>query len=126
VKETVYLTIEESLTLHAELIRRFGGSPGIRDAGLLESALARPKSGYYDSLSEQAGALFQSLATNHCFVDGNKRVAFAAAAIFLRMNGFHLQVNADDGETFIVERLIAGKAELPEITAWIEARLLPV
>ena len=123
--ETLYLTLEEGLALHAELIRRFGGSAGIRDPGLLESALARPRSGYYRSLSEQAGALMQSLASNHCFIDGNKRMAFAAAAIFLRMNGFHFQVDGETGESFLVGRVIVGKADLAEITAWMEARIKP-
>ena len=125
-KETLYLTLEESLTLHAELIRRFGGLAGVRDPGLLESALARPRSGYYKSLSEQAAALLQSLVSNHCFVDGNKRMAFAAAAIFLHMNGFRLAVDAEAGETFMIERVIQAKAELAEIKAWIEAGLTPI
>jgi death-on-curing protein len=121
VKETLYLTLEECAHLHAELIRRFGGAEGIRDPGLLESALARPRSGYYRSLSEQAAALFQSVAANHCFIDGNKRVAFAATAIFLRMNGCRLQVTADAGEDFLLNRIIVGKADIAEITEWIEA-----
>jgi death-on-curing protein len=125
VKETIYLTLEECFALHAELIRRFGGSEGTRDPGLLESALARPRSGYYRSLSEQAAALMQSLAANHCFVDGNKRVAFAATAIFLRMNGFHLKVGADEGEKFLIKKVIVAKADVAEISSWIESKLSP-
>ncbi len=123
--ETLYPTLDEALSLHTELIRRFGGSAEVRDKGLLESALARPRSGYYRSLSEQAAALMQSLASNHCFVDGNKRMAFAAAAIFLRMNGFHVRVDGESGESFLVDRIIVAKADLAEITAWIESRLTP-
>jgi death-on-curing protein len=126
VKETVYLTLEESLTLHAELIRRFGGLAGVRDPGLLESVLARPRSGYYKSLSEQAAALLHSLISNHCFVDGNKRMAFAAAAIFLHMNGFQFQVDAEAGETFLIDRVIKARAELAEIRNWIEEGIVPV
>jgi death-on-curing protein len=126
VKETLYLSLEESLGLHAELIGRFGGLPGVRDPGLLESALARPRSGYYATLAEQAAALLQSLVSNHSFVDGNKRMAFAAAAIFLHMNGFSLETDADSGETFMIERVIKGKAELAEIAVWIANRLSPV
>ena len=96
----LYLTLQETLELHEHLIRRFGGPAGVRDMGLLESALIRPQTGYYETLSMQAAALLQSLCQNHCFVDGNKRVAFAATAIFLRMNGYRLSVKADDGETF--------------------------
>jgi len=94
---TLFPTLQETLELHDQLILRFGGSKGVRDLGLLESALVRPQSGYYDTLSMQAAALLQSLCQNHCFVDGNKRVAFASTAIFLRMNGYRLSVKPDDG-----------------------------
>lgn len=120
---TVFLTLEEVLALHRELVRRFGGQPGVRDLGLLESALARPRSGYYETLSLQAAALLQSLCQNHAFVDGNKRVAFAATAIFLRVNGLELVVTADEGETFLIERAIVGRAQLDEIATWIEAHV---
>lgn len=121
--DTAYPTFEEALFLHDQLIRRFGGSPGIRDIGLLESCLARPRSGYYQSLSEQAAALMQSLARDHAFVDGNKRMAFALTAVFLRMNGYTLRVNPDEGEGFLVGRIIAAQAELDEITDWLELHM---
>lgn len=120
---TLFLSLEEVLFLHAELIRRFGGNGGLRDRGLLESALARPRSGYYETLSLQAGALLQSLCQNHAFVDGNKRVAFAATAIFLRMNGHALRVTADEGEEFLIQRAIVGRAELDEIAGWLERHM---
>lgn len=118
--ETLYPTLEEALYLHEQLIARFGGEPGLRDGGLLESALARPKSGYYASLSLQAAALMQSLARNHAFLDGNKRMAFALTLVFLRTNGLRIIVTADEGEGFLVGRVIQGKAELDEIAGWIE------
>lgn len=121
-RQTVYPTLREVLELHAWVVRQHGGSPDVRDLGLLQSALARPQSGYYESLSQQAAALMQSLARNHAFVDGNKRVAFATTKIFLKINGVALRVDPDDGEAFIVDRVIAGQAGLDEITAWIEAR----
>ena len=124
-KAAVYPTLEEILFLHARLIDRFGGAGGVRDPGLVESALARPRSGFYESLSEQAAALLQSFATNHAFVDGNKRVAFATCAIFLRLNGYRLRVEAEPAERFLVDRVIVARAELPEITGWIEERLSP-
>ena len=71
---------------------RYGGSPGVRDRGLLEGALFRPQTGYYSSLIEEAAALWESLSQNHPFVDGNKRTAFATAYTFLVING------APDGE----------------------------
>jgi len=121
--KTLFPTLEEALYLHAELIERFGGTPGVRDRGLLESCLARPRSGYYRSLSEQAAALMQSLARNHAFVDGNKRMAFALTAVFLRLNGYSLSVGAEAGEHFVVRRVIEGQAELDEIADWIEHHL---
>jgi death-on-curing protein len=125
VKRTVFPTLEEALYLHEELVRRFGGNHGVRDPGLLESALGRPKSGYYSSLSEQAAALLQSLAMNHCFVDGNNRVAFAMTAVFLRLNGFRLVASADEGERFMIQRVIKARAELRDITGWLESHVEP-
>jgi len=119
----LYLSLQETLELHEQLILRFGGSAGVRDMGLLESALIRPQTGYYETLSMQAAAMFQSLCQNHCFVDGNKRVAFAATAIFLRMNGYRLSVKADDGETFLVNQLIQKRIAIEDIATWLESRM---
>ncbi len=119
-KETLYPTLEEALYLHDILIQRFGGAQGVLDKGSLESALARPRSGYYRSLSEQAAALMQSLAMNHPFVDGNKRVAFALTAIFLKLNGLSLKVDAKSGVYFVEVTLIKERAPLDVITSWIE------
>ena len=119
----LYLTLQETLELHEQLILRFGGPTGVRDMGLLESALIRPQTGYYETLSMQAAALLQSLCQNHCFVDGNKRVAFAATAIFLRMNGYRLSVKADDGETFLVNQVIQKKIAIEDIATWLESRM---
>ena len=119
-KVTLYPTLAETLELHARLIERFGGKPGVRDLGLLESALMRPQTGYYTSLSMEAAALLQSLTQNHAFNDGNNRVAFPLTAIFLRMNGYRLKVDADNGESFLNERVIRAKADLAEIANWIE------
>lgn len=91
--------------------------------GLLESALARPRSGYYETLTLQAAALMQSLARNHAFVDGNKRMAFALTAVFLRTNGYVLSVTPDEGESFLISRVITAKAELDEIESWLGAHL---
>ena len=122
-KRTVYPTLEEALYLHDRLIERFGGRAGVRDLGLLESALARPRSGYYESLSLQAAALMQSLSQNHAFVDGNKRIAFALTAIFLKLNGYRLVVGADAAERFLIDRVIVGRAELEQIATWVEKHL---
>ena len=71
----------------------------------------------------QAAALLQSLCQNHCFVDGNKRVAFAATAIFLRMNGYRLSVKVDEGETFMVDHVIRKRVVIEDIATWLEARM---
>jgi death-on-curing protein len=122
-KETLYPTLEEALYLHDVLMQRFGGKSGVLDKGLLESALARPRSGYYTSLSEQGAALMQSLAMNHPFVDGNKRVAFALTAVFLRIHGLKLTVEAKEGVRFVEVTLITEKASLATIADWIEAHV---
>jgi len=86
-----HLTVADVLAMHALLIKRYGGTPGMRGPGALEAALFRPQTGYYEDIVAEAAALLESLAKNHPFVDGNKRVAFAAADVFLRINGWRLQ-----------------------------------
>lgn len=118
-KHTHYPTLEEALFLHAELINRFGGAHGVRDIGLLESALARPRSGYYTTILDQAAALMHSLAHNHCFVDGNKRIAFALMAVFLKMNGYEITISAATAENFIINKIIGKRVDLKFIVAWL-------
>jgi death-on-curing protein len=89
-RDFLYLTTGEVLVMHSLLIRQYGGSDGVRDVGLLEAALFRPQTGYYSDIIEEAAALLESLAVNHPFVDGNKRVAFAVTDVFLRINGFEI------------------------------------
>ena len=85
---TEYVTTADALFFHKQLIERYGGAPGVRDVGALESALQRPQTGYYDTIIEEAAALLESLVQNHPFVDGNKRVAFAVVDVFMRINGY--------------------------------------
>jgi death-on-curing protein len=87
---THYLIVDEVLEIHQILIRRYGGSFGVRDLNALESALFRPQTGYYADIVLEACALMESIAVNHPFIDGNKRVAFAVTDIFLRINGFRI------------------------------------
>jgi death-on-curing protein len=122
----LYPTIQETLELHEQLIRRFGGSGGARDLGLLESALSRPQSGYYDTLSLQAAALLQSLIQNHSFIDGNKRAAFATTAIFLRMNGYRIKVEPDVGESFLIDEVIQKRIPIEDIATWLETYMKKV
>ena len=87
---TDFLTTADVLGMHVVLIQKYGGLSGVRDPGALEAALYRPQTGYYKDTIEQAAALMESLAINHPFVDGNKRIAFAATDVFLRINGYEL------------------------------------
>ena len=89
--------MDEVMAIHDDQLDRFGGEPGLRDLGALESALMRPQIGYYDGIIEEAAALMESLAMNHPFVDGNKRVAFFVTDTFLRMNDHY--IDCDNAET---------------------------
>lgn len=120
---TLYPTLHEALALHEALLERFGGSLGVRDLGALESALHRPQSGYYEQLSQQAAALLQSLAMNRPFVDGNKRVAFALTAVFLRLNGHRLVVPPNAAEAFLIDEVIVARAELAALQLWLEQHM---
>lgn len=118
-----YLTLDDALYIHAEQLRLFGGAPGVRDHGLIESALLRPQTGYYADLVEQAAALWESLAMNHGFVDGNKRVAFACLDIFLGLNGARLEAEAHEVIAFIYRHLEAGTFRKPVLEEWLRARV---
>ena len=118
-----FLSVDEAIAIHERLIERFGGTPGIRDKGLLESALYRPQTGYYEDLAEVAAALFQSLLINHAFLDGNKRAAFFVTDTFLRLNGWKLSVDAASAHDFIVSMLEAGDCSFDKILLWIRESL---
>lgn len=90
-----YPTLHEILAIHALTIEIYGGSQGVRDLGAIEAALFRPQSGYYADVVEEAAALMESLLMNHPFVDGNKRVAFAACHVFLDINGYRLDADSE-------------------------------
>ena len=113
------LTLDEVLALHERLIEEFGGTSGVRDLGLLESALYRPRSGYYGDLLEMASALFESLLMNHAFVDGNKRVAFFATDVFLRLNGWKIRVSVSAAHDFLVGGLERGELDRRSLLSWL-------
>lgn len=114
-----FLSLDEVLAIHERVIEDFGGASGVRDLGLLESALYRPQSGYYEDLVTMAAALFESLLMNHPFVDGNKRVAFFATDVFLRLNGFQLEVDAGEAHDWLTESFRKGNCDLEHLSAWI-------
>jgi death-on-curing protein len=116
---TDYLLLAEVLAIHADQIERYGGSPGIRDPGLLEAALFRPQTGYYANLIEEAAALWESLAQNHPFIDGNKRVAFAVTYTFLEINGTWLTADADATYAFIAGLYETNSFDFAHLNDWL-------
>jgi death-on-curing protein len=124
--ERVYLSLDDVLYLHEEQLRLFGGAAGTRDEGLILSALLRPQTGYYADLIEEAAALWESLAMNHGFVDGNKRVAFASVLVFLGLNGLTLTSDPDDVIAFIYQHLEAGTFRKDVVDAWLRLNTGPM
>ncbi len=116
---TDYLTVIEVLSIHADQIARFGGSDGIRDMGLLEAALFRPQTGYYEDEIAQAAALWESMAQNHPFVDGNKRTAFAVSYTFLAINGLRITAAPDDIYRFIMDGMEAREFTFDRLENWL-------
>ena len=119
-------TIEEVIAMHNALISAFGGSLGILDEGALASALMRPQLGYYDGLIQEAAALMESLANNHAFVDGNKRVAFFVTDTFLRMNGHFINCDNDEAYAFFMRMFEASSFRFTELNSWLEEKVEPL
>jgi death on curing protein len=114
-----YLTVAEVYHMQHRLIELFGGLHGVRDAAAIEAAVFRPQTGYYDSVEEEAAAIMESLGMNQGFLDGNKRIAFTAADVFLRRNGFYIEVNANEGHEFIEGSLAKQEFRFGKILQWI-------
>src|SRR5258708_3745413 len=121
-----YLTVAEVYRMQHRLIELFGGLHGVRDKGAVEAAVFRPQTGYYNSLEEEAAALMESLANNHGFLDGNKHIAFAAADVFLRRNGFYIKVEGADGYEFISGSMDRREFRFPRILEWIRRHCKPL
>jgi death-on-curing protein len=120
-----YLTAEQVLFLHARLVAETGGSHGVRDLSLLLSAIGRPQASFddqdlYPELFIKAGVLMDSLIRNHPFVDGNKRTGIAAAALFLRINGYWLDASNVELEKFTLEAA-RSQHTTHELAAWLQA-----
>jgi death-on-curing protein len=115
-----YLTKDEIVVIHNNLIDEFGGLHGIRDNNSLESAVMRPQSGYYKDIYEEASALMESLALNHSFVDGNKRISFFATDVFLRMNGYFIDCKTKDAYNFFIENLENNTFRFYNILNWLK------
>ena len=114
-----YLRLEDVLFIHANQIDRFGGTHGLRDPGLLEAALFRPQTGYYKSVIEQAAALWESLSQNHPFIDGNKRVAFAATFVFLSINNIELTASDQQAQQFLLDLYQRSALNYDVLLSWL-------
>ena len=105
--EPRFLSYDRVIKIHIVQLELFGGAHGVRDPGLLESALAMPKAGFggrylHEDVFEMAGAYLFHIAMNHPFIDGNKRTGFAAAHVFLKRNGFDLTLTVDDAYDLVI------------------------
>ncbi len=121
---TVFLSVQQVLFLHMRLVEETGGSFGIRDLGLLEAAVARPRAVFggqelYPALTDKAAALMHSIVLNHPMVDGNKRLGVAASGLFLQFNGLLLKASNESVEAFTL-RVAQGGVSIGEVAEWLE------
>ncbi len=115
----LFISIQDIMLMHDVLINRFGGSTGLRDRAGLEAALMRPQSGYYPDVIAQAAALFESLIINHPFIDGNKRIAFAAMDTFLRINNQKLNTDSAKAYRQIMHMFKVQELKFDHVDAWL-------
>ena len=120
-----YLTPEQVLFIHARLLAETGGEHGIRDLGLLQSAVARPQAVFdgselYPDIPQKAAALLESLINNHSFVDGNKRTGITAAAMFLKINNHTLTASNQEVESFVLS-IASGEQTFDAVTEWLKS-----
>ncbi|HKD44783.1 MAG TPA: type II toxin-antitoxin system death-on-curing family toxin [Candidatus Angelobacter sp.] len=118
-----YLTVAEVYAMQSRLIDLFGGLHGVRDKRAVEAAVFRPQTGYYNSLQEEAAALMESLGNSHGFLDGNKRIAFSATDTFLRINGFYLDITAEEGHEFMYGSMDRHEFKFARILDWIREHI---
>jgi len=119
----IYLTAEQVLFIHSRLVTETGGSHGVRDLGLLESAVARPQTTFdgkelYPDLFTKTAVLMESLINNHPFLDGNKRTGVTAAGLFLLLNGWKLNTSSQDLKT-ITLRVASEGLEVTALAGWL-------
>lgn len=126
--EPRWLSLVHILAIHSDQIQAHGGSLGLRDRGLLESAIERPRNRlHYDpdaDLSALAAAYGFGLANNHPFVDGNKRVAFQAMYLFLGLNGFRIEAPEEEVVVLVLS-LASGQLDEPDLAAWLRQHIIP-
>jgi len=125
-----FLTIDEVIALHDMQLERFGGLAGLRDAGLLESAMAMPQAGFgghymHADVFEMAAAYLFHLVKNHPFLDGNKRVGFHAADVFLQLNGYLLDLTQDAAYELVIATA-EGRTTKEQIAAAFRDNTVPL
>ena len=123
-----YLTLNEVLGLHYRIVEQSGGSTGIRDFGMLESALAQPRMTFeekelYPTVVDKAAVLGFSLINNHPFVDGNKRTGHAVMEVFLILNGYEVEASVDEQERLILD-VAAGQIKRDELKKWLRLHIV--
>lgn len=119
-----YLTVEDVIYINRQVVQHAGGSIGVRDIGLIDSAVNRPKATFdgkdlYPSLFEKSAAIFHSIIFNHAFLDGNKRTAIASAAQTMFINGYNLKTSNQELESFTL-RIVRDRLEVEAIAEWLE------
>ena len=124
VKQTKYLILDEVIAIHDSMIELYGGSFGIRDIGLVQSAISRPQASFgsvdlYPTIFDKATALFHSLMFNHAFIDGNKRTTMTTTARFLAVNGYSLKTTQKEFVNFPL-RVENNHLSLEEIATWLK------
>lgn len=123
--DRIYITLDDALWIHDEQLKLYGGAPGVRDHGLILSALLRPQTGYYADVIEEAAALWESLAMNHGFIDGNKRVAFASTILFLQANGVDPTGTEEEWITFIYSNMEGSTFRKQVLEDWLSRHTEP-
>jgi len=116
-----YLIVADVLGMHTILMQRYGGATGVRDPGALEAALYRPQTGYYEDIVAEAAALLESLAINHPFIDGNKRIAYASADVFLRINGWRLKRDPMKIHAEMIQMFETGTFNIAHLEPWLRS-----
>ena len=116
-----YLNMPDVLGMHTALMQRYGGAMGLRDPGALEAALFRPQTGYYKDIVAEAAAMMESLTINHPFLDGNKRIAFAATDAFLRINGWRLKRPPMQIHTEMMQMFDSGIFDISHLEPWLRS-----
>jgi death on curing protein len=122
----IYPTVEEVIETQKLLISETGGIHGVRDRALLESAVFRPRSGYYRDILEEAAALLESLSNNQAFLDGNKRTGWAVMDSFLRANGYVVDVESTAAYRFMKAALQRNEFRFSLVLEWISKHVRPL